>query len=282
MVELLAIERSVRSWARELGNDSHLSDVLKRVGDEALLIRFLHRYTTFNGNFAGCVASLAGAFHVKQDVFRDRSENITNCSDRSAEIASHIFFAAEDEYADRRTKRRVTHRQLAQELLKASLCFFRLTAGDFDRDFRLGNSARQACSSVINGYGVGTAGTEKDLFSGLGFHMGAEILADQEFQRLDTLLRRSFPELVRHLVSTRVLDEHTCYDWVDIHTQVEDEHFCHAATAAELAITYYSGPTSKADLCAHLADGFHSFARLQRCFFGGILEEEQGEPCQCA
>ena len=110
------IKEDIKSQLTSRGSKHYLNGVLHGIDDKDKLINFLHRYTIFNGDFAGGVSNLAGAFHIRGDLFSQSHEPISSCSDVSAQIASHIFFAAEDEYACRYNKERVTHRCLGQFL----------------------------------------------------------------------------------------------------------------------------------------------------------------------
>ncbi|MBW2313586.1 MAG: hypothetical protein JRH10_05280 [Deltaproteobacteria bacterium] len=126
------------------GHRELVDGVLRELRSSKDLVRFIHRYTVFNGNFAGGVANLAGAFHVRQDLFRDAHEAIGACADRSARIASYIFFAAEDEYSDRDDRSRITHRDLGQSVLKGSVEFLGLDTPDFDERFPLNETTQAA------------------------------------------------------------------------------------------------------------------------------------------
>jgi len=64
-----------------------------------------------------------GTFHMRRDLFRDPKDPISACADQSAEIASHIFSATEDEYATREGSR-LTHRRLRQILLSETVKFY--------------------------------------------------------------------------------------------------------------------------------------------------------------
>jgi hypothetical protein len=86
--------------------------------DDQRLRRFFYHYVEFNSKFAAGVASLSAAIHVQDTSFLDRTETNIYVADRSADIASHVFRAAEDEYAVTGAPSRVTHRRLAQTLLK--------------------------------------------------------------------------------------------------------------------------------------------------------------------
>lgn len=254
------------------GSKRFLEAILATVAVETELVRFMHRYTVFNGNFAGGVASLAGAFHIRQDLFRDPAVMPRHCSDRSADIASYIYFAAEDEYADRFTGSRITHRGLAQALLSETISFCKVDPDAFDATFRLHDRFDGFLAEVVKGYRINSVQSEDDLFDALGFHIGSELLADQEFNIIDTFLTRNYPSLVRHLKATKTIHGPEAYRWISLHTAVEVEHFQNAITAAEKAITYYCGTEhTQPDVRQLIVGGFRKFSDFQHRFFHDIM-----------
>ena len=224
------------------------------------LIALLGAYVQFNSVFAPGVASLAGEIGVRQDIFREKTEPIEILGDRSAEVAAKIFFAAIDEYA-----RRITHRMLAQKLLKS------LTEGydsaELNAIFSKNFYVRNAMTMVKRGYEVNKQVRDWELFKGMGFHMGSEILADNEFIILNNFLQEHFPGLVKYL------EEHQSYAWVKIHTTVEAEHFESAVAGANLALKYYCGERSPEEVKHHVVSGLEDFSDIQTRFMKGMLEQ---------
>jgi hypothetical protein len=94
-VPIPPIRRLILDALERSGNRKFLEGVVGKMVFDLDIMRFTHRYTVFNGNFAGGVAALTGLVHIKQLLFRDPAESIEACADRSAEIASQVFFAAE-------------------------------------------------------------------------------------------------------------------------------------------------------------------------------------------
>jgi hypothetical protein len=256
------------------GSKHFLESILTQIASNVQLINFLHRYSVFNGDFAGGVASLAGAFHVRRDLFRDSAEKLIHCADRSSEIASYIFFAAEDEYADRYTSRRVTHRQLGQILLKETALYFNVDLDTFDQTFVMNPEIDVVLEKVIEGYRVNTKNSEEDIFRALGFHIGSELLADQEFRLIDRFLTIRYQGLVEHLTNTQTPYGTDAYRWISLHTKVEVEHFDHAITAAQKAKDYYCGKAhTKQEVEDMILEGFVNFGQLQRRFFYNVLQD---------
>lgn len=257
---------------------SHLYGVLDRVASTRDLLTFLHRYTVFNGNFAGGVANLVGAFHIRDDLFQARDVPFAPCADAAARIASCVFFAAEDEYACRKDKSRITHRELAQFLLLESFRYFSVTADVFAKFYQLNVTTREVLKHVKEGYKTDRQNREMDLYHGLGFHLGAEILADEEFNALDKYLTTKHPRLVAHLKSAISPTGFSAYHWIKVHTYVEEEHFDVSARAIDIIHRTYAGTLAISDISAAILRGFDDFAAMQRAFFANILEGEPTSP----
>ena len=73
------------------------------------MIRFLGRYTSWNGFFGSGVATLAGKIGRSRQVFLDPEQPLRALADRSVFVASFFFDAARDEFDDRDTTHRDTH-----------------------------------------------------------------------------------------------------------------------------------------------------------------------------
>jgi hypothetical protein len=253
-----------------------LAQALEKIGGGEQLLRALGRYIQFNSVFGGGVANLAGEIAVRQDLFRDPEEVVQILADRSVEVAADIFFAAVDEFDDRATNQRDTHRTLAQATLKAVGRYFGHEAAGLDPLVRPNESTRTAMREVRGGYGISQPVDEKKLFQAIGFHMGSEILADEEFQVIDRFLHARHPDLVAHLESTEVTINgvsHRAYFWIKIHTSVEADHFAFAVKGANQGLRYYAGPESAAKAKGWIIDGFREFAAVQAAFMAGLLND---------
>ena len=95
--------------------------------DPVRLLSVLARYVQFNSAFGAGVANLAGEIAARQGLFQDRSEPLRLAADRAAEVAADFFYAAIDEFDDRATPWRDTHRTLAQVTIKGAGAFFGYT-----------------------------------------------------------------------------------------------------------------------------------------------------------
>ncbi|CAE8613358.1 unnamed protein product [Polarella glacialis] len=255
----------------QAGSELFLRGVLNKIQTPEQVTTFLHRYTVVSGDFAGGAASLAGAVHVHRDKFLDPEEPIFACADRSAEIASHIFFAIEDEYKTRAGSR-LTHRRLGQIILSETVKFFGFETA---YESRCGpkHQMSEALKKIGEGYRINRAHTAEDLFFAFGWHLGSELLGDQEFNLVDEFLKAKFPKLVAYLESKQVQEEQTAYHWIQVHTYVEEEHFSHGLMAAVLAIHYYHEPHKRAEVRQMILDGARAFVDFQQVFFGNILSD---------
>lgn len=249
------------------------AEALERIKAPSDLVKVLTRYTYFNATFGAGVASLAAKIGTRPDLFRDLSEPVYVLSDRSMDIASDIFAAAVDEFDDRATNHKDTHRSLAQATLRATLDFFGLTSEQANQCATINEATRKAIVAVHQGYGVGRMLTDADIFQAIGFHIGSEVLADGEFHHMDDFFQNRYPELTTYLANSTVPingERHAAYFWVRIHTSVEEDHFAFALTGANRALQYYVGALTSERAKEHLLAGVKEFAKLQQCFMAEI------------
>ena len=251
-----------------------LAQALEQITSGPELLRALGRYIQFNSTFGGGVANLAGEIAVRQDLFRDPEEEVPLLADRSVEVAADIFFAAVDEFDDRATNQRDTHRTLAQATLKATGRFFGHDAAALNPLIQPNETTRAAIRQVRDGYGISQPVDEPKLFRAMGFHMGSEILADEEFRVIDQFLRQQQPALVAYLENTVVtINElsHPAYVWIKIHTSVEADHFAFAVQGANSALRYYQGSATPIQAKRWILEGFGEFAGVQAAFMAELL-----------
>ena len=243
--------------------------------DPKQLLSVLGRYIQFNSAFGAGLANLAGEIAARQGLFRDPDEPLKIAADRAAEVASDFFFAAIDEFDDRATPWRDTHRTLGQATLKGMGSFFGYTPAQLNDVVRLNAATDAALSRVWEGYGVGTKLDDPRLFAAMGFHTGSEILADQEFVIIDRTLRRDRADLVSALEAMKVEilgQKHNAYYWIRIHTGVEAEHFDAALKGVNNALRYYAGDSDRVNVKGWILDGFKRFAGVQGDFMKGLGE----------
>ena len=252
------------------------AESLRRITGGEQLLRALGRYIQFNSVFGSGVANLSGEIAARQDLFRDSSEVAQLVADRSVDVAAEIFSAAIDEFGGHAAARRCTHRALAQATLKAAGEFFGCQQDALDQAVRLNRATRAATSKVLDGYGINQQLDEHKLLRAVGFHLGSEMLADEEFRLLDSFLQTEYPELVRYLERARVaINGGTCpaYLWISVHTSVEAEHFADALVSTNQALRYYAGAQSRRRIREWLVDGFAEFAAVQAEFMAGLMSD---------
>jgi hypothetical protein len=265
-----------------------ISDKLaEAVQEPVALLRFLARYVAWNGYFGSSVASLAGKIGRSRRLFLDRDEPITALADRSVFVGSYFFDAARDEFDDRDTAHRDTHRCLAQAMTSGVLDYTRQHGGSA-ATAALGDAARvnalfekpvwldALCERVKTGYGAASSDDLPAIFRAMGYHLGSEVLADQEFSVLDQTLRKRSAELVHHLErsTARIAgQDHKCYQWLGIHSGhgggVEADHFAWASQGAKLAFRFVP-EAQHAALREQLHRGFLDFAHDHREFFESV------------
>lgn len=248
--------------------------------------RFFGRYTSWNGFFGSAVASLSGKIGRARGIFLDPAQPILLLADRSVYVASFFFDAARDEFDDRDSVHRDTHRCLAQSTLKGMLDFAvgqghavfadPVAMNDF---FHEPEWLRSLNSRVAQGYGSATADEQAALFHSMGYHLGSELLADREFSLLDAGLRAKAPEMVAALKASKVNiagQEHVAYQWLAIHSGhgggAEADHFNWAVHGVELAFRF-TPPTLHSALKREVLAGFAAFARDHHTFFTLVLED---------
>jgi hypothetical protein len=257
------------------GNEALRAAFLGAAGKPELLLNVVCRYIQFNGAFGPGLANLSGEIAARQGLFRDEQEPVEVLADRAAEVASDFFHAAVDEYDDRATPWRDTHRTLAQACLKGMAKYYGFEAQRLNEILVVNRSTHDAMARVFSGYGIGAKLEDERLFNGMGFHAGSEVLADQEFTIIDAVLRERLPELVQALTGMRLRvgrapEEHKAYYWISIHTSVEADHFDAALQGVNKALGYYSGKNDPQSVKRWIIDGFEDFAKVQGAFMAGL------------
>ncbi len=240
------------------------------------LLCVVGRYVQFNSAFGPGLANLAGEIAARQGLFRDPDEPLRLVADRAAEVAADFFYAAVDEFDDRLTPWRDTHRTLAQATLKAMGAYFGYTPRQLNDVIRINPATEASIARVSDGYGLGAALDDARLFRAMGFHTGSEVLADAEFNVLDQGLRKGHREMVEALQKTRVAiggQEHDAYYWVRIHTSVEADHFDAALKGVNNAARFYAGASDPAAVKGWVLAGFREFADVQGAFMTALAED---------
>lgn len=246
---------------------------------DASLLRFLHRYAHWNGYFGSGVATLSGKIGRSRGLFLDASQPYPELADRSVWVASYFFDAARDEFDDRDTAHRDTHRDLAQAMVRGTIASF-VDAGLPDAsvraELRLPVWLEALGHRVAGGYGNGTPDVAPIVFRAMGYHLGSEVLADQEFTILDRGLRAANPALVADLLQRTVRigeTDHNAYAWIRIHSgggaAVEADHFKWAVRGVNHAFAH-TAPAARDAMVHQVQRGFRDFAADHAEFFASV------------
>lgn len=242
------------------------------------LIKFMYRYAYWNGYFGSGVATLSGKIGRSRGLFIDRTYAIPELADRSVLVASHFFDAARDEFDDRDTPHRDTHRDLAQALV-AALIEHSGQPLDVIRPRSLHHPIwlEAIGEQVAVGYGNATPDTAAAIFRAMGYHLGSEVLADQEFTVIDQWFRTYRADERKHLIDTKVEiagQFHNAYAWIHIHSgggsAVEADHFEWAVKGANLALDLME-PSMREAMKTQILVGYRTFAHHHRDFFDHVL-----------
>ncbi len=247
----------------------------RAAGDERALLSVLGRYIQFNGAFGPGLANLAGEIAARRDLFRDKDEPVRILQDRAADVASDFFHAAVDEFDDRATPWRDTHRTLAQATLKGLGRVFGHEPAQLNDLVTINKGTDDAMARVQEGYGLGAALSEERLFRGMGFHTGSEVLADEEFTIIDKVLRARRADVVQALKAMKVEllgARHDAYYWIFIHTSVEADHFDAAVKGVNKALRFYCGAAPLPSVKGWILGGFRHFADVQQSFMNALAE----------
>lgn len=239
------------------------------------LVAFLGAFAEWHGRFAAGVANLAGEVAARESTFEEGE---------ATEVAKYVFFAAVDEFGVK--DRGLTHRGLARRMVEAALEYPGLDRkAVYEKCEALRPLIQEQCAKVAKGYGVGTALSDHALFRCLGFHLGSENLADQEFNALHSALMGNFPQMVKHLKDMSFTENgkrYNAYVWIKVHTHVEEEHAEYAIQALDRAFDKYRGSGTVttdgngSEVAVELLDavhaGYRDFAECQRVFLEGLTQ----------
>lgn len=243
---------------------------------------FLARYASWNGLFGSGVASLSGKIGRSQDLFLEEGM-LAPLADRSVLVASYFFDAARDEFDDRDTEHRDTHRCLAQATLTGVVNIAKpnhseLADEALEQTLKAPFWLSALRERVAHGYGEGSADDYAGIFRAIGYHLGSELLADKEFSIIDASLKAHDADLVNELLEMEVTiagQGHNCYQWIGIHSGhgggAEADHFDWAVSGADLAFKYVPQKLHDA-LRRQLDAGYKAFAADHDEFFAKVLD----------
>jgi hypothetical protein len=246
--------------SKHQGN-SIFAEALAKSTDAQSLLAVLSQFVEFNSVFGAGVAMLAGEIAYRKDVFRDPLD-IDATADRSCDVAASIYFAAVDEFS-----RSKTHRSMAADTLRGAVKFLGFSDDVIQLLTAVCPATKSGTEKVSHGYCRAKSLTTADVFRGIGFHIGSEVLATQEFDILNSYLHEKHPDLVRYLKSTR------SYTWVAVHPAAEQDHFEESLEGANRALRYF---VDKAQAKSWILEGFANFAAVQLEFMNSLRDLSDG------
>ena len=161
------------------------------------------------------------------------------------------------------------HQHLSQRFFDAALSFLREDYRSFDQT-HLVPAATQAMLAEARGILLDSA-DPADLLAALGFHLGLEFFAHEEFNLVDVHLRTHFPALVAAL--ERGDGEDNDYLWLAIHTVVEIHHYRAGLEAVKAATRFCCLPEAHTLVPARVKAGFNASVDLQQRYYEAILAD---------
>jgi len=252
-------------------NRARLQRRLDAVTNETAAVRFLHRFVLFNDALAARVPFLAGLIHLTPNIFLDRSEHIDFCRQANGRVAAYVAEAARDEY-QLDANRNGVHQHLSQLFLNGALAHYQVDRGAFDREHPLPPALTVILEEARTVFlGERSAQT---IFRALGFHVGLEFFAHQEFNLVDAWLRARRPDLVQALEA----GEAGSYTWLALHTVVEIGHYRAGLEALKSALRFYHDAEGRPAMAQLIKGGLAAFVDLQSRYYDAILCDTDPPP----
>ncbi len=259
---------AVEDFVRSAPNNRYLEENLRTLDEPARLLLFLHRFVIFNDALAARVPYLAGLIHLTPNVFVEAG-SAGFLGQVNARIAAHVAEAANDEYRITPT-RNLVHQHLSQAFFRAALSHYKAQSGE---DFERLHPPPKAIESLIGEARCRffVAPAPRDLLSGLGFHLGLEFFANEEFNLVDRFLSERHPALVAALKQGG--EEVNDYTWLALHTVVEVGHYRAGLEAVREAVASFREPTETTVKAQVVMDGLAAFADLQLRYYQAVFAE---------
>lgn len=228
----------------------------------------LHRFLIFNDALAARVPYLAGRIHLTPDVFVAAADGTGFCAQRNAQIAAHVAEAANDEYRFSPGSNMV-HQHLSQDFFRAAFAYFGERAGQFEALHPVTATLTALISEARTKF-FDTLGAPA-LFAALGFHVGLEFFANEEFNLVDSFLNEAYPRLVEAMKSGEA--QSNPYLWLSLHTVVEIGHYRAGLEAVREALELYCDQAAAPLMADHLLGGLEAFADLQLRYYQAVFAE---------
>jgi hypothetical protein len=239
------------------------------------LLRVMGRFFQFSSSFGPGQASLASHLAARKDLFNTLDE-VGVFADRSVEVAAGIFFGAIDEFSDRATPGQFSHRVLALATLKGIATFFNFNLATLSHHICHHAPTQHGIQQVSRSYGVNTVMDDAALFRSIGFHLGTEVLGEDENRVLDRFFCTVRPDIMEFLDQAAIEVngiEVPANIWFKRHIIAEAEHFDAGIAAANQALSYYSGTENLQQVKQWMLEGVKAIALLQHDTVGAFLSD---------
>ena len=248
--------------------------ILERIADDAqALLTFMGRFFQYAAAFSVGQAALASQVAARKDLFKVSGE-VGVFADASMSVGRGIFFGAIDEFGDREIGGQHTHRALALATLKGMAAHFDYDLSRLSDRVLSHAPTTEAIAKVSRYYGVNVAIDEARLFRGIGFHLGTEVLGEDENRVFDAFFSSRLPALMASLGRATVRLNNVAVPadvWFKRHIVAEADHFAAGIDSANLAFEHYSGRSSRTQLRHWVAEGIQAVASVQRDVMRTIL-----------
>jgi hypothetical protein len=269
-VHVLAADSAIEAWIvstiAAASNKARLRRRLEAISSDADLPRFLHRFLLFNDALAARVPFVAGLIHLTPNVFLDPEGGVEFCQQVNGRVAAYVAEAASDEYRMINGRSSV-HQHLSQIFFNGTLAYYSIDRSSFDRNNPFPLILREILNEARDKFLVERS--PEMIFRALGFHVGLEFFADQEFNLVDSYLNERHPELVATLKQDRGTGSD--YAWLALHTVVEIGHYRAGMEALNTALRYYRHPPDVPKMAERIKEGFNAFIDLQSRYYDAIL-----------
>jgi hypothetical protein len=263
-----ALTAWIETSIAEAPNNEMLQRQLLAIESDDAMTHFLHRFVLFNDALAARVPFLAGLIHLTPNLFLDPEADEDFCRQANGRIAAYVALAASDEYHVT-PERNLVHQYLSQLFFRGVLEHYRVDGPAFDRRYPLPSGLGELLAEARGKYFHDRAPSE--IFSALGFHVGLEFFADQEFNLVDQYLRARHPALVASLEQHGA--EESAYLWLATHTVVEIGHYRAGIEALKAAMTYCNPRDEAPRMLACIKAGFNGFIDLQKRYYESVSRD---------
>ncbi|MBD2774232.1 hypothetical protein [Iningainema tapete] len=268
-----------RSEVCQTIDEQYTSLRFKRLLEEATsadaLLRLMGRFFQYAAAFGPGQACLASHVAIRKNLFNSPTE-IGVFADTSVKIGAGIFFGAIDEFGDREAPEPYTHRDLALATLKGMAQFFGYDMMLLSELIHQHTPTNNAILKVHSSYGLNVVMDEADLFRGIGFHLGTEVLGEDENRILDEFFRTKRPDITEFLEKTEVEIDGKLLPanyWFSRHIVADAEHFDAGIAGANEALHYYAGLENRQQVKNWIIEGVREISVLMSEFMDGVMKD---------